>query len=51
MPVSSVTNDYMRALPATLRPNPYTIDECVMEAVQNGWETDALAKACYANKR
>ena len=51
MPVSPVTNDYMRALPATLRPNPYTIDESVMEAVQNGWETDALAKACYINER
>ncbi len=51
MPVSPSTNNYMRALPATLRPNPYNIDELVMEAVQNGWETDALAKACYINER
>jgi len=51
MPVSPSTNNYMRALPATLRPNPYNIDELVMEAVENGWETDALAKACYINER
>lgn len=51
MPISPSTNHFMRALPATLRPNPYNIDELVMEAVENGWETDALAKACYINER
>jgi hypothetical protein len=51
MPVSQYTNQFMRALPAALRPNPYNIDEYVMRAVENGWETDALAKACYINER
>lgn len=51
MAVSQFTNDFMRALPAALRPNPYNIDEYVMRAVENGWETDALAKACYINDR
>lgn len=51
MAISSVTNAFMRALPAALRPNPYNIEEHVMQAVQNGWETDALAKACYINER
>jgi hypothetical protein len=51
MPVSPFTNDFMRALPAALRPNPYAIDEEVMKAVENGWDTDSLAKACYMNDR
>lgn len=51
MPVSPYTNDFMRALPAALRPNPYNIDEYVMAAVENGWETDQLAKATYINER
>lgn len=51
MSVSQYTNNFMRALPATLRPNPYNIDELVMEAVEKGWETDALAKSCYINER
>lgn len=51
MPVSSVTNDVMKALPAALRPNPYSIDEEVMRAVANGWDTDALAKAAYINDK
>lgn len=51
MPVSQYTNDLMRALPAALRPNPYSIDEHVMEAIENGWSTDELAKAAYQNDR
>lgn len=51
MALSEVTNAFMKALPAALRPNPYNIEEHVMQAVQNGWETDALAKACYINER
>lgn len=51
MALSPVTNDFMRALPATLRPNPYFVEEFVMAAVEKGWETDALAKACYINDR
>lgn len=51
MPVSQVTNDVMKALPAALRPNPYSIDEEVMNAVAKGWDTDALAKAAYINER
>lgn len=51
MAVSSFTNNFMRALPAALRPNPYNIEEHVMAAVEKGWETDALAKACYINER
>lgn len=51
MQISPVTNGFMKALPAALRPNPYTIDETVMEAVQNGWTVDALARACYVNER
>jgi hypothetical protein len=41
----------MRALPAALRPNPFNIEEHVMAAVEKGWETDALAKACYIHER
>jgi hypothetical protein len=51
MSVSPVTNDFMKALPAALRPNPYNIDEYVMQAVEKGWQTDALAKACYINEK
>jgi len=51
VPVNQFTNDVMRALPAALRPNPYSIDEHVMTAMENGWNTDDLAKAAYANDR
>lgn len=51
LPVNQYTNDFMKALPAALRPNPYTIDEYVMAAVERGWDTDALAKATYINER
>lgn len=51
MAISQVTNAFMRALPSGLRPNPYNIEEHVMEAVGNGWETDSLAKACYINEK
>ena len=51
MSVSPVTNQFMRALPAALRPNPFNIDEYVMQACEKGWETDALAKACYIHER
>lgn len=51
MAVSPFTNDFMKALPAPLRPNPYNAEEYVMQAVANGWHTDALAKACYINDR
>ena len=51
MAVSPYTNEFMRALPAALRPNPYGVDEYVMEAVQNGWKMHALAEACYVNDR
>lgn len=51
MPVSPYTNDVMKALPAALRPNPYSIDEEVMKAVEKGWDTDELAKAAYLNDK
>jgi hypothetical protein len=51
MAVSPFTNDFMKALPAPLRPNPYNAEEFVMMAVEKGWHTDALAKACYINDR
>jgi len=51
MAVNQFTNALMRALPSQLRPNPYSIDEYVMEAIENGWDTDSLAKASYANDR
>lgn len=51
MPVSPYTNALMKALPGTLRPNPFSIDEYVMEAVQNGWDIDELARASYINER
>jgi len=51
MAINPYTNDFMRALPAALRPNPHTCDEHVMEAIGNGWNTDDLAKACYINDR
>lgn len=51
MPVSPVTNQFMRALPAALRPNPWNVDDYVMKAVENGWHTDDLAKACYISEK
>ena len=51
MAVSPYTNEFMRALPAALRPNPFGIDEYVMQAVANGWSVSALAEACYAKDR
>lgn len=51
MQVSPHTTAFMKALPASLRPNPFNIDENVMEAIVNGWTTDSLARACYENER
>lgn len=51
MAPSTYTNKVMQALPAKLRPNPYSIDEAVMTAIENGWDTDELAKASYINDR
>ena len=51
MTISPYTNSFMKALPASLRPNPNVIDEHVMSAIEKGWHTDALAKACYINER
>lgn len=51
MTVAPVTTSFMKALPAALRPNPYSVDEYVMRAVENGWDTDELAKLCYINDR
>ena len=51
MSVSQPTNQFMKALPAALRPNPYNVEEAVMEALQNGWDAQSLAQACYANER
>lgn len=45
------THAFMKALPAALRPNPFTIEESIMEAVLKGWTTDDLAKACYINEK
>ena len=51
MTISPYTNSFMKALTASLRPNPNVIDEHVMSAIEKGWHTDALAKACYINER
>ena len=51
MSVSGPTNEFMRALPANLRPSPYNIEEAVMEAMTNGWSVAALADACWENEK
>lgn len=51
MSVSTYTNTFMKSLPAALRPNPFNIDEDVMLAVQNGWNPEKLARACYEMER
>lgn len=51
MPLNSFTNQFMKALPSALRPNPYNIEEYVLRAVENGWDVDRLARASYANER
>lgn len=49
MPVSQVTNEFMRRLPAGLRPNPWNIDEEVMAAAAKGWSITDLAQAVMAD--
>lgn len=51
MPISDVTNQLMRALPGALRPNPWSIDEYVMQAITNGWTIQQLAEASYMHSR
>lgn len=51
MPLNSFTNQFMKALPSALRPNPYNIEEYVLRAVENGWDVDRLARASYVNER
>lgn len=51
MALSSHTNEVMKALPATLRPNPWNIEEHVMTAISNGWTSSKLAEASYSTTR
>ncbi len=45
MPVDTYTNEVMRALPSALRPNPWSIDEEVMNLVTRGWKPIEIAEA------
>ena len=49
MPVSQITNEYMRRLPAALRPNPWNIDEEVMALAAKGWSVSDLIAATLAD--
>ena len=51
MSLNNFTNQFMKALPSALRPNPYTAEEYVLRAVENGWDVDRLARASYVNER
>ncbi len=49
MPVSQVTNEYMRRLPAALRPNPWNIDEHIMALSAKGWSVTDIVQATMAD--
>lgn len=51
MSVSNYTNNVMKALPASLRPNPHYIDEYVNKAVAKGWTPTKLAETSFMNRQ
>ena len=52
MPVTDMTNELMRQLPAALRPNPWNIDEEIMNLTSKGWTVrDMFAATMASNPR
>lgn len=49
MPVQPITNEFMRLLPAGLRPNPWNIDDTMMELATKGWIVKDVFAATMAN--
>lgn len=50
MPLAIHTNEVMRALPEALRPNPWNLDDSVIEMIGNGWTSNEIAQAIIADK-
>lgn len=50
MPVAPHTNELMRRLPPGLRPNPYNIDEEVINLVGRGWTIDDIFQRIMGDK-
>jgi hypothetical protein len=50
MAVQPMTNEFMRLLPAALRPNPWNIDDVMMGLASNGWVVRDVFAATMANK-
>lgn len=50
MTLNTHTTEVMKLLPAALRPNPYNIEETIMNAVSAGWTTGDLVAAVMADK-
>ena len=44
MPANTITTEVMKALPQTLRPNPYNIEEEVMDLAAKGWKPIEIAE-------
>jgi hypothetical protein len=51
MALNPYTNQFMKALPPKLRPNPWTAEEYVLRAIENGWTAEQLAEMSYVNEK
>ena len=50
MPVTDMTNEYMRKLPAALRPNPWNLDDTIILLAGKGWNVADMFAATMAQK-
>ena len=50
MPVGPHTNEFMRRLPAALRPNPWNIEDEIMNLVGKAWSVSDIVAAVMADK-
>jgi len=50
MSLTPQTNEFMRHLPAALRPNPWNIEESIMALVLKGWSIADIFAAVMADR-
>lgn len=50
MALDPMTNEVMRRLPAGLRPNPYNLQEVVMNLTSDGWDPSDIFAGIMADK-
>ena len=44
MPTSPITNEVMKQLPSALRPNPYNIDDEILQLTDTGWQPHQIVE-------